>query len=181
MTPLWNFSGAARTALSSSPDPKKVAARQFQSSVEPEHSQRRVFLRVERCLSHQCRTRARRSSRGAMKATFDLFPALEKRLRESTGVWHFRIQNWPSATRNSTKTPLRPIVNCEVPDPRREHGSSCSTPTLCESPGGVSPTAFVTPVRSLETPRHTGVRHFTIHNWPTGSLRRPPRSRVGQF
>ena len=38
--------------------------------------------RVERCLSHQCRTRARLSSRGAMKATFDWFPPLEMRLRE---------------------------------------------------------------------------------------------------
>ncbi len=34
------------------------------------------------------------SERGTMKAAIDLFPAREKRLREATGVWHFRIQNF---------------------------------------------------------------------------------------
>ena len=148
---------------------------------------------VERCLSPLHRTRARLSSRGAMKATFDLFPALEKRLRgchrglafqnselaerdaeldentASPGLFISRAALVPVAEKPDTSafrliknrfhesSRLRPIGNCEVPDPRREHGPSCSTPPLCESPGRVSPPTFVTPVRRLETPRHAGV------------------------
>ncbi len=57
--------------------------------------------RVERCLSHQCRTRARMSSRGAIKATFGFGKAVAGLgLKQATSSRQFGDKNRAAANGN---------------------------------------------------------------------------------